>query len=74
MTEKAFTYYELQGTHPNITMRFVDVEVANNDFEQLKAICNDLCLTKYEFFKAEGYLLSPNIEVLKVWWIDKGEE
>lgn len=67
MIEKAFTFYELLGTHPNITMKFDDVQVANKDFEQLKTICDSLCLTKYEFSKAEGYLLSPDIEVLKIW-------
>lgn len=74
MVEKAFTYYELQGTHPNITTRFDDKQVAFRDFEQLKAVCDNLCLTKYEFSKADGYLLSPDIKVLRTYKVYRKEK
>lgn len=62
--KKAFTYYELQGTHPNITIRYIDKRVAYNSYFTVKDMCENLTLTKYEFFEDEGVLLSPTIEVL----------
>ena len=62
--KKAFTYYELQGTHTNITIRYIDKRVAYNSYFTVKDMCENLTLTKYEFFEDEGVLLSPTIEVL----------
>lgn len=73
--KKVFTYYELQGTHPNITIRYTDRKVAYNSYFAMKDVCEDLMLIKYELFEDEGVLLSPTIEVLaKSETIEKGKE
>lgn len=64
--KKAFTYYELQGTHPNITIRYTDKIVAYNSYFAVRNMCENVILNKYEFFEDEGILLSPTIEVLAI--------
>lgn len=62
---KVFTYYELQGTNPNLLVKCVNLGQALWNCNELKDQCKTLLLVEYQLYEEDGYLLSPDITVIR---------